>query len=214
MVVKRSFLEDLYLTKCKAIVTEIAENIVKLDKTIFYAFSGGQISDSGTICGINVISVKVTENYDIEYELEEKPKFNVGDVVDVKIDWEKRYELMRLHTAQHVVADFFEKETGINETTGGNIRMGKATLSYFVEYTITDVLTKIEILVNDFIKKDIKIETWTDKEDKNKRWWKCGEFKCPCGGTHVKITSEIGNIKLKRKNGGKNREDIIILLDN
>lgn len=212
MIVERLFWEDSYLTECEAKVTHLEENKVRLDKTVFYAFSGGQISDTGTINGINVISARIIDNYDIEYELEEKPNFQVQDIVKVEIDWDKRYELMKLHTAQHIAANFFENRTNVRETLGGNIRKGKATLTYPVDEPITEILKELETKVNEFINQDHKVECWLDKDNSNRRNWKCAEFECGCGGTHVKSLKEIGKIKLKRRNGGKGKEEIEVTL--
>src|SRR3989338_10817086 len=104
---EKLFWEDPYATMCKAKVTVIEGNKVKLDRTIFYAFSGGQESDSGTIGGIAVIeAVKQGDKeniIDIVYTLEHEPDFNVGDEVDVQIDPIKREKLRRLHSAAHVL---------------------------------------------------------------------------------------------------------------
>ncbi|HLC90166.1 MAG TPA: alanine--tRNA ligase-related protein [Candidatus Nanoarchaeia archaeon] len=90
---KKLFWEDPYQTECTAKVTSIDNNKVKLDQTIFYAFSGGQLSDEGTIGGIKVLEAKKEGDkediIDIEYTLEQEPSFNVGDTVQVKIDAER-----------------------------------------------------------------------------------------------------------------------------
>src|SRR3989338_1805732 len=103
---KKLFWEDPYQTECTAKVTSIDNNKVKLDQTIFYAFSGGQLSDEGTIGGIKVLEAKKEgdkENImDIEYTLADDPSFQVGDVVEVKIDPIRRENLRRLHSAAHI----------------------------------------------------------------------------------------------------------------
>ncbi|MCA9486486.1 hypothetical protein H6501_05590 [Candidatus Woesearchaeota archaeon] len=163
-MVERLFWEDAYLCECEAKIVFVDGNVVRLDRTVFYAFSGGQVSDSGTIGGIVVLEARKTLDGDIEYVLEEEANFVVGDCVLVKIDWGKRYELMKLHTAQHLVAFFFEKISGLRERVGGNVRVGKASLTYV----------------------------------------------CLCGGTHVSSLKELGKISLRRKSGGKGKEDIEI----
>ena len=96
IITKKLFWEDPYCTECKAKVTSIEGNKVKLDQTVFFACSGGQESDSGTIGGINVVAaIKQGDKeniIDIEYELEKEPNFKVGDEVEVKIDEENRLE--------------------------------------------------------------------------------------------------------------------------
>ena len=211
-MVERLFWEDSYLQECKAKVVSIDKNIISVDKTIIYANSGGQISDSATINGIQVINAAITSEYDIEYELEETPNFAIGDFVEIKINWDKRYKLMKLHSAQHLVADFFEREVETFELTGSNVKESKATLTYAYPENVNSILEKIEPLVNQFFLENHSITITSDEHDNNKRIWSCGNFTCFCGGTHVKFTREIGQIKLKRKNPGAGKETIEILL--
>ena len=113
---KKLFWEDPYKTECNATVSSINGNKVKLDQTIFFAFSGGQESDEGTIADIKVINALKEgdkENIiDIEYELEKTPKFKIGDNVIIKINKEKRLKLMKLHTAAHIFYYIFVKKLG------------------------------------------------------------------------------------------------------
>src|SRR3989338_2308667 len=110
MATQKLFWRDPYQTESTATVTEVNGNKVKLNQTIFFAFSGGQESDEGTIGGIKVIeAVKQGDKeniIDIEYTLEREPDFKVGDGVNVIIDGERRKKLMRLHSATHIAYYF------------------------------------------------------------------------------------------------------------
>src|SRR3989338_520016 len=107
MATQKLFWRDPYQTESTATVTVVNSNKVKLDQTIFFAFSGGQESDEGTINGIQVISaVKQGDKesiIDIEYELKEDPNFKVNDEIEVKINAEKRRKIRNLHSAAHLV---------------------------------------------------------------------------------------------------------------
>jgi len=216
MVTKKLFWEDSYATECKAKVTEINGNKVKLDQTIFFAFSGGQASDEGTIGGINVIeAVKEgdKENItDIEYTLEKAPDFKVGDEVEVKIDGDKRNKLMRLHSAIHIIYYFFKDKYGDKEVIGTNMVPEKGRIDFIFDKPLTELLPELEEEANKFFAEDHKIISESDEEKQDLRYWGCKDWKMPCGGTHIKSTKEIGKIALKRKNIGSGKERIEITL--
>lgn len=213
---QKLFWKEPYLTECKAKVTEINGSKVKLDQTIFYAFSGGQESDEGTINNIKVIhAVKQGDReniIDLEYELEEEPNFNVGDEVEIKIDGERRRKLMKLHSAAHVVYYFIIEKLGKLKIIGSNISPDKARVDFLYEQPFNPVLPEIEKKTNNFLAENHEIIRKEDEKSPDLRWWICGEWKMPCGGTHVKSTEEIGRISLKRKNLGSGKERIEIYL--
>ncbi len=74
--------------------------------TLFYAESGGQESDAGTIDGIPVVGA-IKSGSRIVYTLERQPTFRVGDQVITQIDWQRRYALMKLHFAVEVILELF-----------------------------------------------------------------------------------------------------------
>jgi alanyl-tRNA synthetase len=116
-----------------------------------------------------------------------------------------------LHSAAHIIHFIFAEKTGINKLIGSNIEENKARLDYEYSNSITEMLSDIEKEANIIFSQDIKIKTFPDSENENKRWWTCGEWKCPCGGTHIKSTKEIGKVQLKRKNCGSGKERIEIV---
>lgn len=209
---KKLFWEDPYIKECKAKVIEIKGNEIKLEQTCFYAFSGGQASDSGTIDGINVIEAR-KEGKDIVYVLESAPSFKEGYEVEVKIDWEKRYKIMKLHAAAHIVFFIFLEKTKLEKLIGSNVDETKARLDYETPEPISSILLEVEAETNKLIEKDVDIKAYFEEGTIDKRLWECAGMECPCGGTHVKKTGEIGKIKLKRKNIGSGKERIEITLD-
>ncbi|MDI3544026.1 MAG: hypothetical protein PWQ28_307 [Candidatus Woesearchaeota archaeon] len=211
---EKLFIEDPYLKETDVKVVKIEENKVWLDKTIFYALSGGQASDSGSINDIALIDVQ-KDGESIVHILSDAPDFKEGDVVHLKLDWDKRYSLMKLHSATHIVYFLFKEKTGITELIGSNISVDKARLDYSYPQSIKPLLEDIEREANALIEKGIEIKSYPDEENPKKRWWQLDsieEWKMPCGGTHVKNTKEIGKIMLKRKNIGSGKERIEIAL--
>lgn len=214
---QKLFWEDPYKTECKAKITSIEGNKVKLNQTIFFAFSGGQQSDEGTIGGIRVVeAVKQGDKeniIDIEYEVEKEPDFKVGDEVEVKIDADKRDKLMRLHTAAHIAYYFMTEKLGKLKIVGSNISSEKARVDILYDKPINETLKELEQEVNEYLVQGHPVETKPDDKNPDLRWWHCGEWKMPCGGTHVKSTKEIGKLKFKRKNIGAGKERIEIVLN-
>ena len=210
------FWKNPYQTECTAAVTEINGPKVKLSQTIFFAFSGGQESDEGTINGIKVLeAVKQGDKeniIDIEYALETEPSFKVGDTVEIKINAERRRKLMRLHSATHIVYYFFIQKVGKQKIIGSHIAPEKARIDFEYEKPIQEMLPELEAQVNTFLQDNHPILRILDGKSPDLWWWSCAEWKMPCGGTHPRTTREIGLIRLKRKNIGKGKERIEIYL--
>jgi len=213
---KKLFWDDPYQTECTAKVTSLNNNKVKLDQTIFYAFSGGQLSDEGTIGGIKVLEAKKEGDkediIDIEYTLEQEPSFKVGDTVQVKIDAERRAKLRRLHSAAHIVYYITIAVLGKVKVNGSEIQPEKARMDFGYEESIIEKIPVIEKMTNTFIAGNHPIVMKPDHDKPDLRWWTCETWKMPCGGTHVKNTSDIGPLRLVRKNKGKGRERIEMYL--
>ncbi len=213
---KKLFWDDPYLTECDAKVTFLVGKQVRLDQTIFYAFSGGQLSDEGTIGGIQVVeAVKEGDKeniIDITYILEQEPSFNVGDTVTVAIDRERRAKLRKLHSAIHIVYYMVIEMLGKININGSEVQPEKARMDFGYDGPITEKIPLLEKAVNEFIAQNHPIERTTELKKPDLRWWICGTWKMPCGGTHVRNTSEIGPITLRRVNKGKGRERIEVYL--
>jgi Ser-tRNA(Ala) deacylase AlaX len=212
IMTKKLFYDDPYLTECDALVLRVDGAEVLLDKTIFFAFSGGQASDRGKINDINVKNAVVSDS-DIIYALEREPDFKVGDSVHIVIDSARRMKLMRLHSAAHIVHFFFSEKTGIHELIGSNIDIEKARLDYAISEPVSALLPEIEEKMKKVTEAENEIKTYDENE---KRVWFMvldgKEIKYNCCGTHVRSTKEIGPVKLKRKNLGSGKERIEITL--
>lgn len=211
MNVEKVFWEDPYLTELEAKITSVNQNIITLDKTIAFAFSGGQQSDSGTIEGFKILQAE-KQGKEIFYNLEEH-NLKTGQIVIIKIDWEKRYKLMKLHFAAEIILELVYQNYNYPEKIGANITEDKARLDFFFDGTISDIFPDLLNKANNIIdsKYDI-ISDFENEEDETRYWFIEGFAKVPCGGTHLKNTGEIGTIILKRNNLGKGKERIEIYL--
>lgn len=208
---EKLFRKDPYLDSCEATVTSAKEGEIILDNTVFFAFAGGQQSDSGTIGGFKVLEARI-DGPEIFYKLEEGATLKEGDSVEVKIDMEKRKKIMRLHSAAHLVYGVFIKHTGIKKLIGSNVTEDKSRIDFEHETSLSEVLPPIEEESNKLIEKNPEIKTYPDENNPDRWLWECMDMKYPCGGTHVKSLGEIGKIKLKRKNIGAGKERIEITL--
>ena len=206
---KLLFYEDPYLKQANAKVIDIEGNVVWLDKTIFFAESGGQESDRGYINDIRLIDMRPD---DFGHVLAEKPGFKVGDTVTLKLDWERRYKIMRLHSAAHIVYFAVKEVLGELEIIGSHVSEEKARLDYAFEGNISKYFPQIMEVVNKALAEPRDIIIYRHPENPEIRIWKLGEWEVPCSGLHVRNTSEIGSIRLKRRNLGRGKERIEIYL--
>ena len=130
---EKLFLEDSYLKEFEAEVVNINDKYIILDKTCFYPKSGGQVNDLGTLTRIKdnkefqvVFVAKI--NDDVSHEVNELG-LEINDRVIGKINWERRYKLMRLHTAAHVLDAIFH-EDGQVLITGNELNVEKSRIDF------------------------------------------------------------------------------------
>jgi len=212
MACVKVFWENPYLTTLQAIVTYVNGDEVTLNRTIIYAFSGGQQSDSGTIKGLPVLNAKKVD-HEIYYTLQNDHGLHVGDQVELSIDWEKRYKLMRLHFAAELVLELVYQKYGHPEKMGANITEEKARIDFHWVGNIAMIFPDLLQSIEDLVARNMEIVSAFSDATHEIRYWEIEGFaKVPCGGTHIKRTGEIGTIKLKRNNIGGGKERIEILL--
>jgi misacylated tRNA(Ala) deacylase len=217
------YLDDSYLKELSAKVKSVEENRVILDKTIFYATGGGQPCDYGIILKghleFNITDVKKEEEEVIHYV--DGTGLEVGDNVLLKIDWERRYALMKIHTAAHVLAGAM--------ITGGALDLEKCKMDFNVSEWNPEIAQDFVRDANEALKKELDIEVYylTREELDSKpdlvklakgfpkqiskiRIVAIGDYDIQAdGGTHVKNTKEVGRINLiKVDNKGKGNKRI------
>ena len=225
------FREDSYLQSTPATVVAVTpEGGVVLDRTVFYAASGGQPGDSGSIARADgsVITIATAIHPDgdktqiVHIPADGQGLPEVGETVVANIDWQRRYKLMRMHTALHLLSVVFAYPV-----TGGSIGEDKGRLDFDMPET-PENLASIEQALNALAASNLAVthEWITDAEmaanpgmiktmnvkppmgQGRVRLIRIGDVDLqPCGGTHVRNTSEIGRLALGKieKKGKQNR---------
>lgn len=208
---RKVFWDDPYQQTLTTKVVSIDNNQVLLEDTIAFSFSGGQESDKAAINGFTILDSRI-EGHQIIYLLEEGHGLHPGEIVTMKIDWHRRYRLMRLHFAAELILELVVRQFGL-EKIGAHIAEAKARIDFIYDQNISIIFEEILIKYNEIIKQDKIIRTGFSDVENQKRFWEIEGFsKVPCGGTHVKSTGEVGFVTLKRKNIGASKERIEIML--
>ena len=225
------FRTDSYLKSLDATVTEVTpEGGIVVDRTIFYAASGGQPNDTGRIVAadgrvvpiVNVVHPEGDKTRIVHVPAEGAPVLAADDKVTLELDWDRRYRLMRMHTALHLLSVVFPFPV-----TGGSVGEDKGRLDFDMP-EVPDDLPALEARLNQMVAGNhaVTAEWITDEEmaanpgliktmkvkppmgQGRVRLIRIGDVDLqPCGGTHVANTSEIGPLKLGKieKKGAQNR---------
>lgn len=210
---RKTFWRDPYLSRLDTRVAGVTGNEITLEETIFYAFSGGQESDYGTIGGRPVTAARKAGR-DIVYTLADGHGLAPGDPVQVEIDWERRYKLMRLHFAAEIVLELVYRALGPIAKIGAHIAPDKARIDFEWAENISRHFPMLAERANAIVASDQEIVSAFSDEVTQERYWQIREFpRVPCGGTHLKRTGEVGRIELKRKNIGKGKERVEIYVE-
>ena len=213
MSVKKQFWPNPYQTDLKTKVSGVDGNRITLEETIFFAFSGGQESDRGTIGGYSVLKAEKVGK-EVFYSLPDSHALKTGDTVTVVIDKEIREKLIKLHFAAELVLVIVTENYGQPKKTGAHISPEKARIDFVWEGSIAPILPDVSERLSQIIQNDLPIISAFENESEERRYWEIkGLAKVPCGGTHPKRTGELGKIKLKRKNIENGHERIEIMLD-
>ncbi|MCF3936077.1 alanyl-tRNA editing protein [Acuticoccus sp. M5D2P5] len=228
------FRDDAYLTTATATVIAAGDGSVSLDRSVFYAAGGGQPGDAGALelpdgSTIEVSDARYGEDRTAIMLAVPLP-IPVGTEVTQHLDWTRRYRLMRMHTALHLLSVALPYPV-----TGGQIGASESRLDFDIPDPTLDK-EAIERAVNDLVAADHKITTeWiTDAElDANPELVKTMAVKPPrgsgrvrlvrigdvdlqpCGGTHVASTGEIGPLAVTKieKKGRQNRRVRLALVE-
>ncbi|UJQ95570.1 alanyl-tRNA editing protein [Mariluticola halotolerans] len=229
------FRDDAYLKTATATVAGMNDlGGILLDQTIFYANSGGQPGDSGRLMTADgreiVIATTVHPDGDktaiVHVPAPDQTLPAIGETVTLVLDWDKRYRLMRMHTALHLLSVVFPFPV-----TGGSIGADKGRLDFDMPEVPEDI-PALETALNDFVRgeHDVTAEWITDAEmaaqqdliktmkvkppmgQGRVRLIRIGAGETqvdlqPCGGTHVANTREIGPLRIGKieKKGKENR---------
>ncbi len=227
---------DAYLKEFEAIVTAVDGNKVALDRTAFYPGGGGQPHDVGTLTvgdqSWNVLKVS-KQGVDVWHELDRAAPA-IGTQVHGQLDWNRRYQLMRTHTAMHILCGVIFRDYGAS-VTGGNMEPLKGRMDFEFETMRQEFVKMIEEKIN--------VEVTHARPTRVKILPREEAFQIPDlirtkinllpegitevrtveivgldlqadGGTHVANTSEVGHIRIvDYKSKGKINKRIEVALD-
>ncbi len=228
---KALYLDDCYMRECDARVVSVKdEKYIVLDQTIFYPKSGGVAYDTGTIQRNNEsFSVVYVGKFGgvISHEVD-KPGLKVGDEVHCMLDWERRYKLMRSHTAAHALISILCNETGAL-VTGNDITPERTRFDFSLEKFDRELFMEFIGRANELFKQDIPVRAYElpreeamkipgvvklaaalpPKIERLRIVEIEGVDKQADGGCHVRSLKEVGRIDfMKAENKGKNNRRV------
>ena len=212
------FHNEAYLKEFEATVTDVVEGGVVLDRTAFYTGGGGQPTDSGTLTSgsqeYQVTGIKRDDGKLVHKISGESPC--VGSTVTGVIDWDRRYLLMRTHTALHILCGVVWRDYGA-KVTGGDMKPGEGRMDFEFENFSAEFAGELEAKVNAEVaaNRDISVHHLSREEaDKIPDLIRTKINLLPPniqeirtidihgldlqadGGTHVASTREVGVIKV------------------
>jgi misacylated tRNA(Ala) deacylase len=225
------FREDSYLKECEARVTAVTEQGgIVLDRTVFYANSGGQPGDTGALVAPdgrripieNAVFADAAKSEIAHVPAPGSPTLAIGDSVRAEIDWDKRYARMRMHTALHLLTAALPYAV-----TGGSVGVEEGRLDFDIPDAGLDK-DAISAKLAEMIAANAAVTSrWTSDAELEanaglvktmsvKPPMGTGQVRLieiegldlqPCGGTHVRNTSEIDAVRVTQieKKGKLNR---------
>jgi alanyl-tRNA synthetase len=186
------YYKDAYLNSHKSRISKIEENRILLEETIFFPQTSTEPGDMGRIGGYKIAGLKKAAD-DIWHLLNGVPPFREGDLVDLELDWDRRYKAMRLHSALHLWAGVFEVR--FNERAVAGVVKSDVAHLVFKHVLTDDVIREALEQANRDILTGLEIKTYDDKVKQGFKWCRVGDYvPIPCGGLHVKDTKEIGRL--------------------
>ena len=217
---KLLYMDDCYLRECDAKVENVLDdNKIILDKTVFYPQGGGVPCDTGKIIKeneeFNVIQVKKETGKVVHYI--DKDGIQKGDIVHCVIDWNRRYAMMRHHTATHIINYSARKVLGSHIWQAGSYldeNEARLDVTHYKRISEEEAM-EIEKIANEMVRKALPVEKkFMERNEAEKKYGfrlyqggapKGGVIRVvniadleaeACGGTHVNNTAEIGFIKI------------------
>ncbi len=227
------FRDDPYLAEATAAIVAAGDGGIEFERTIFYATSGGQPGDTGTLTsadGTVAITGTIHPDGDRTRILHQLPAHAtpppVGSAVTLRLDWDRRHRLMRMHTALHLLSVVMPY--GV---TGGSIGEDRGRLRFDMPEPPADV-PALEAELNAHVAADLPVTAeWITEAELAARPEMVKTMKVkppsgqgrvrlvrigagdgtidlqPCGGTHVRATGEVGPLRIGKieKKGRENR---------
>lgn len=229
---------DSYLKEFDATIIAVEGNAVALDRTAFYPSGGGQPHDIGTLVSANntweVTQVRKGKTDALVWHEVLGAPPNVGEHVHGELDWERRYQLMRTHTAMHILCGVIFRDYGAH-VTGGNMEPLQGRLDFEFETMRAELVKEIEAKINlevaaarpihvkilpreaafkipDLIRTKINLLPEGISEVRTVEI--AGLDLQADGGTHVANTSQVGRLRIvEYKSKGKSNKRIVVAVE-
>ena len=236
-MVKALYMDNSYLKEWDAKVESVSQNkFIILNKTSFFPKGGGVECDTGTITTENRKEFNVVYTGKFSGKIShavDKEGLKEGDKVHCKLNWERRYQLMRYHTATHVLSGVLFNEYNL-KVTGNQLTTEKARVDLNMDEMDVDIIKEAIGKSNEIIKKELPVEIYYKSRaeaEKEPDLFKLaigfphdidtirivdikGFDKQADGGCHVKNLSEIGKINFKDYiNKGKNFKRVYFTIE-
>ena len=226
--------DDAYRAETTATVTTVGPEGFELDRTVFYASSGGQPGDTGSFTRADGSAGRIADTLHpggdrtriVHVPAPGDAAPAIGETVALRLDWDRRHRLMRMHSALHLLSVVLPY--GV---TGGSIGEDKGRLDFDMPEPPAD-LAAVEAALNAHVAADLPVTAeWITEEELAARPEMVKTMKVkppvgqgrirlvrigtgqgtidlqPCGGTHVASTAEIGRLRIGKveKKGRENR---------
>ena len=221
------YIKDSYQKEFDAKVTRTGPRFVVLDQTAFYQEGGGQPSDTGKLIidGEEIRVIKVMKRGDQVFHYLDKD-IELGSEVHGVVDWDQRFDYMRLHSGEHLLTGLFEARG-----SGPKVFSSFSQLDFKPSELTKETLTEVWKQFNEIIDEDTSVEIYfTNRDELNVgddirkqsflekiprdvhelRMVKIGNYaETFCMGTHVKSTGDIGKLKGLSLESKKKRKKIV-----
>ena len=231
-MIRKIFWEDAYIREFETTVLESSEGRVILDATAFNPRGGGLPGDTGTIAGIQVADT-VKEDDSIIHILGAQVQLAAGMKVNGALDWERRYRIMRMHTAAHALSAVFNRRAGAL-ITGNRIEPEESRIDFSLDNMDRELMTSYVGEVNReigrnpavtsyFLPRDeamkipavVKLAGASPPDVENFRIVEIDGLDTQAdGGVHVKSLGELkGIVPVKFENKGKSNRRLYFRLN-
>jgi alanyl-tRNA synthetase len=220
---EKLFHRDGALLRTTARVVEVQDNFVVLDRSIFYAESGGQEYDTGYIDGIAVVDVQdqggrllncrgtrvaippIKIDTVIVHQLAAPPPFEPGQQVELGVDQARRSNLTRSHSAAHFLFHAARTMLGTAEDPlylkGCHITESAARFDFFGVFS-AEQAAEVEARANELMAQGGPIAMIPSEVSDEVFYWVWNDVVIPCGGTHVDDAASLPKLKISRSKKG------------
>ncbi|MEU9299746.1 alanyl-tRNA editing protein [Streptomyces sp. NPDC048269] len=222
---------DPYATTATAVVLAVEGHHAVFDRSLFYAESGGQVADQGTVDGRRVVDVQKAGGRPYQlpngevatidavfcHVFEEPCSLEVGAEVTMEIDWERRFRNMQMHTLAHFLfhatGEYLMAHGQTRSTRGCHISDSAARFDFGCAIP-TEAVPEIQERVLALLGSAGEAVVTPLPGADDVFVWRSGEIEIPCGGTHVRHPKEIrGGITVRRRTKGKGGTRLYVELD-